>query len=94
MLACEQFAWQEWSTSSFHSLARLRFNAFTVNIVRKFDPSVPKGDTKWRHSDYVYNIFFDTRNSREILGLTYHNWEDCGRSVMDYYREKGWWGKK
>ena len=61
--------------------------------MRKIDSSIPEGNTKWRPSDSVYNIYFDVRKSRQILGIRYYNWEECGRTVLDYYREKGWWGK-
>ena len=77
-----------------NSFARLDLTVVIVNVIRKFDPSIPEGDTNWRFSDHVYTIYFDTRKSREILGIKYHNWDECGRAVMDYYREKGWWGKK
>ncbi|TCD64950.1 methylglyoxal reductase (NADPH-dependent) gre2 [Steccherinum ochraceum] len=65
-----------------------------INVVRNFDSTVPAGNTKWKREDSVYNVNFDTAKVRQILGITYRGWEDSARVVMEYYREKGWWGKK
>lgn len=63
-----------------------------MNVIRTFDTSVQVGDAKWKREDVSHQIYFDTTKSKQILGLKYRSWEDTARTVMAYFREKGFYG--
>ncbi|TCD60402.1 methylglyoxal reductase (NADPH-dependent) gre2 [Steccherinum ochraceum] len=64
-----------------------------INVVRRIYPTISAGNPEWKYEDTTFNTHFDTRRARQILGVAYRGWDDTARTVMEWFREKGWWGK-
>ncbi|KAI0076359.1 NAD-P-binding protein [Panus rudis PR-1116 ss-1] len=62
-----------------------------INAARKFDSSVPAGNPDFDPSKFKHAIHFDSKKSKEILGLKYHTLEQTTKDMLDDFVAKGWW---
>ncbi|GJE86730.1 aldehyde reductase [Phanerochaete sordida] len=61
-----------------------------INAARKYEPSLPAGNTSYDPKSVVYKTRYDASKSERILGITYHSMDESAADIVKQLKEKGW----